>query len=1344
MTAHEALSTSMNASTISAANGEAIRVVVRCRPMSEKEVAQGFSNAVNVDQTRGTIEVQNPNERDQPPKVFTFDAVYGRDSKQMDLYYETFRDLVDSVLNGFNGTIFAYGQTGTGKTFTMEGLADQPEMRGVIPNAIDHIFQHIQASQNQQYLVRASYLEIYQDEIRDLLNKDSKKRLELKERPDTGVYVKDLTSFVTKSVQEIKHVMKVGNENRSVGQTNMNEYSSRSHALFIITIESSELGLDGEQHIRVGRLNLIDLAGSERQSKTGAQGDRFRESTKINLSLSALGNVISALVDGKGVSHVPYRDSKLTRLLQDSLGGNSKTVMIANIGPASYNVDETLSTLRYANRAKNIKNKPRINEDPKDALLREFQAMISELKQKLEKRMTSSRKRRRRPQTAQMLQGEEVVDQDDPEMYIREQQKKLDQEREDLLRNNGIIEEEKQRMLETLEKRAFQLAQEREAKSLIEAKLEAMQSKLLTGGGNLIDQTRQQQELLQQRNIELAEQKKREREILQQLELQDENTTEIQETYNNLQQEVEIKTRKLKKFVLKLQQLRSEMQENLEMNSKERQQLESSISNMNKELKLKWLIVENFVPSDVFDALRERCQYDPDEDSWTIEKPSSTQSIEDPNKPMLDSGLASASDVSSTGGDSSSGTSNKALFVKRPLAHPQNRRLTTDHELQILRHLHQKYQKSAPTLKSTTPTHHLNEVFRRPLDVEVSAEVLRFGTENLLTFKNLLICPMPVRHDYSEACKKEGLKNPMLRSESTNLVIDASKIPLPKSRDGSRPQSRRSISSSSSSKNLRARSALTKVTVDSIQQADGLTRNPHNGIDAAPLSAIKPPQPPHRTKSSALIFPKARDVESPLNRLLYGESTFDFLSQFNSTPSFSNFQQSLSSFSPISTKHTTQLSPNNNTVFVKSPSEPKDAMNQKVFDEKWPMSSIRPQMFLNYDELKKSQKSVRMRNNSNQVSRQSSFCSTGSSAYQTIPSSSLTSSTVSFNNRSPSSGIYTDSENNIVFNESARRALYANEQDPKSLWNGLPPTYPGHRARSATSRLSVMSSPTSPQRSSLSPSIDLLRPFRPTRIPKLMTKSASVERRPHMYSSRMSSSMYTSGSLTLSVSRMECLEGSMERLAEVDDDRFGTPQPMMSNSSTIRHVIHLQFPRTASERAIISPLCTVRMSSSMSVSQSMSSSLCSFKSSKSMLKVLPFNCYPPLEPTESERAIIEERMALREADRYFNSFGGRIKCTERKVRLFVDQKASCNQCRYAYPPLINRGQIQKRGVRKRLSCRCWKVQQMKWTLKMNRKSNSQMAYDLSVLFGFLALFVWFLELMLFDNYTGMLLIFCML
>jgi kinesin family protein 3/17 len=251
-------------------------------------------------------------------------------SRQKDLYEETFRITVDAVLEGYNGTIFAYGQTGTGKTFTMEGVRSDPELCGVIPNSFDHIFKHIARSHDKQFLVRASYLEIYQEEIRDLLSKDQKRRLELKERPDTGVYVKDLSSFVTKSVKEIEHVMNVGNQNRAVGRTNMNEHSSRSHAIFIITVECSEASVDGENHIRVGKLNLVDLAGSERQSKTGSEGEQFKEAVKINLSLSALGNVIHALVDGK-TTHIPYRDSKLTRLLQDSLGGNAKTVMVATV-----------------------------------------------------------------------------------------------------------------------------------------------------------------------------------------------------------------------------------------------------------------------------------------------------------------------------------------------------------------------------------------------------------------------------------------------------------------------------------------------------------------------------------------------------------------------------------------------------------------------------------------------------------------------------------------------------------------------------------------------------------------------------------------------------------------------------------------------------------------------------------------------------------------------------------------------------------------------------------------------------------------------------------------------------
>lgn len=379
-----------------AKHGEAVRVVARCRPISRKEEASGCENILEVDAKLGQITVRNPKAPpDEPMKVFTFDSVYGWEAAQSDIYDDAVRPLVDSVLQGFNGTIFAYGQTGTGKTYTMLGDSREPDKKGVIPNSFQHIFTHISRSQNQKYLVRSSYLEIYQEEIRDLLRKDNNKRLELKENTDYGVYVKDLSSVVTKNATEIEHVMHMGDQSRSVGFTNMNERSSRSHAIFVITVECSEEGPDGEDHIRVGKLNMVDLAGSERQSKTGAKGRRLREAAKINLSLSALGNVISALVDGR-TTHVPYRDSKLTRLLQDSLGGNAKTVMIATVGPSHKNHDESLATLRYASRAKNIKNKPRINEDPKAALLREFQEEIARLKAQLEERGMLAKERRRR------------------------------------------------------------------------------------------------------------------------------------------------------------------------------------------------------------------------------------------------------------------------------------------------------------------------------------------------------------------------------------------------------------------------------------------------------------------------------------------------------------------------------------------------------------------------------------------------------------------------------------------------------------------------------------------------------------------------------------------------------------------------------------------------------------------------------------------------------------------------------------------------------------------------------------------------------------------------------------
>ncbi|XP_024605634.1 kinesin-like protein KIF17 isoform X1 [Neophocaena asiaeorientalis asiaeorientalis] len=271
----------------------------------------------------------------------------------------------------------------------MQGLPDPPCQRGIIPRAFEHIFESVQCAENTKFLVRASYLEIYNEDVRDLLGTDTKQKLELKEHSEKGVYVKGLSMHTVHSVAQCERVMETGWKNRSVGYTLMNKDSSRSHSIFTISIEIYAVDERGKDHLRAGKLNLVDLAGSERQSKTGATGERLKEATKINLSLSALGNVISALVDGR-CKHIPYRDSKLTRLLQDSLGGNTKTLMVACLSPADNNYDETLSTLRYANRAKNIRNKPRINEDPKDALLREYQEEIKKLRAILAQQMSPS------------------------------------------------------------------------------------------------------------------------------------------------------------------------------------------------------------------------------------------------------------------------------------------------------------------------------------------------------------------------------------------------------------------------------------------------------------------------------------------------------------------------------------------------------------------------------------------------------------------------------------------------------------------------------------------------------------------------------------------------------------------------------------------------------------------------------------------------------------------------------------------------------------------------------------------------------------------------------------------
>jgi kinesin family member 5 len=287
-------------------------------------------------------------------------------SRQADIFEFSIRSTVSDVLAGYNGTVFAYGQTGAGKSYTMMGDMEDVQNKGIIPRIVEQLFAAFQtAPQHMEFTVKVGYLEIYMERIRDLLN-PQKDNLAIHEDKIHGVYVKDLTEAYANSADEVYAYLQIGQRSRATAATNMNQESSRSHSVFVITISQKDT-TTGTQ--KSGVLYLVDLAGSEKVGKTGASGQTLEEAKKINKSLSALGMVINSLTDGKS-SHIPYRDSKLTRILQESLGGNSRTTLIINCSPSSYNDSETVSTLRFGMRAKAIKNKAKINAELSPAELK--------------------------------------------------------------------------------------------------------------------------------------------------------------------------------------------------------------------------------------------------------------------------------------------------------------------------------------------------------------------------------------------------------------------------------------------------------------------------------------------------------------------------------------------------------------------------------------------------------------------------------------------------------------------------------------------------------------------------------------------------------------------------------------------------------------------------------------------------------------------------------------------------------------------------------------------------------------------------------------------------------------
>ncbi|GAM17301.1 hypothetical protein SAMD00019534_004760 [Acytostelium subglobosum LB1] len=351
-----------------------IRVVCRFRPQNKIELAQGGCSIVEVNDGL-TVNIKG---NEGANHSFTFDRIYTEKNSQKDVYDDAAKPVIEDIMQGYNGTIFVYGQTSSGKTHTMQGPSiDDPELKGVIPRMINTVFDCIKkADENIEFIVKASYIEIYMEKIRDLLD-IRKDNLKVREEKAKGVWVEGTTEVYIYREDDILEVMRTGQANRAIASTNMNAESSRSHSIFILSIQQKNLK---EGSLKNGKLYLVDLAGSEKVAKTGAQGLTLDEAKMINKSLSSLGNVINALTDGKS-AHIPYRDSKLTRVLQESLGGNSRTTLIINCSPSSYNEVETISTLRFGSRAKNIKNKAKINQERSAA---ELKILLSKAEKEIE------------------------------------------------------------------------------------------------------------------------------------------------------------------------------------------------------------------------------------------------------------------------------------------------------------------------------------------------------------------------------------------------------------------------------------------------------------------------------------------------------------------------------------------------------------------------------------------------------------------------------------------------------------------------------------------------------------------------------------------------------------------------------------------------------------------------------------------------------------------------------------------------------------------------------------------------------------------------------------------------
>ncbi|CAG9836443.1 unnamed protein product [Diabrotica balteata] len=540
---------------------ENVRVFIRIRPLKDMETTLANQKIVQSDGNSITLNKYGA------IKTFTFCKVFDENSQQIDLYRHVSVPIVEQVLKGYNGTIFAYGQSGTGKTYTMIGDIGDNSRKGIIPNIFSHIFAQITLANNEySYVVTVTYLEIYNEEIRDLLSEYPEKKLALREKPGVGVYIKDLLGFTVHSLEAVTDILKKGNKNRATSFTQLNDVSSRSHAIFTVLIETKN---NITNKTTFGKLNLVDLAGSERVHKSLATGDRLREAGKINLSLSVLGNVISALVDGKA-THIPYRNSKLTRLLQDSLGGNSLTAMIAMVSPRVQDCEESMYTLMYADRVKHIQNHVTINIESK-SVIETFETKIAELRHQL--------------------------------LLLEAREEKL---------------EKKERKRNKTSPHSSELEEIELEKCSLQNQINIIQKKILIGGENLIEKAQQQMELLDNSFKEIQHLDHSHSLLKEILFYKEKEKTLVQKEYADLQEEDKVLNEKIEeteKLINKAVQI-------LHTKEQEYQNEICSLLHTNKslakELSLVQFIIKESVPKNYLDELKSGIVWDNDNQDWQV------------------------------------------------------------------------------------------------------------------------------------------------------------------------------------------------------------------------------------------------------------------------------------------------------------------------------------------------------------------------------------------------------------------------------------------------------------------------------------------------------------------------------------------------------------------------------------------------------------------------------------------------------------------------------------------------------------------------------------------------------